>query len=63
MKAGSPIPLVSDVMDALITVPFLARTRRRYDLLISAGLNLGLLGILLRRLNMVRRVAFVVMDY
>lgn len=56
-------PLVSDVMDALITVPFLARTRRRYDLLISAGLNLGLLGILLRRLNMVRRVAFVVMDY
>src|SRR3990172_6292330 len=41
------LPLASDAIDAIISVPFLLWTRRRYDLLITAGLNLGLLGIFL----------------
>ncbi len=56
-------PLVSDALDALISIPFLVATRRRYDLLVTAGLNLGLFGIFLRWIGLVRRVTFVVMDY
>ncbi len=56
-------PLLSDVLDALISIPFLMATRRRYDLLVTAGLNLGLFGIFLRWIGLVRRVTFVVMDY
>jgi glycosyltransferase involved in cell wall biosynthesis len=55
--------LVSDALDALISLPFLIATRRRYDLLVTAGLNLGLFGIFLRWIGLVRRVTFVVMDY
>jgi glycosyltransferase involved in cell wall biosynthesis len=57
------IPLLSEAIDGMLSLPFVLATRRRYDLLITAGLNLGLLGILLRRIGLVRRVAFVVMDY
>lgn len=57
------LPLVSDALDAIISVPFLLATCRRYDLLVTAGLNLALLGIFLRWIGLVRCVAFVVMDY
>ncbi len=57
------VPFLSETIDGILSLPFLLGTRRRYDLLITAGLNLGLLGILLRRMGVVRRVAFVVMDY
>jgi glycosyltransferase involved in cell wall biosynthesis len=57
------VPLLSETIDGILSLPFLLATRCRYDLLITAGLNLGLLGILLRRIGVIRRVAFVVMDY
>ncbi len=57
------LPLVSDVLDGLLTLRFLARLRRRFDVVITSGLGLGLLGILLRRLGLARRTVFVIMDY
>jgi glycosyltransferase involved in cell wall biosynthesis len=57
------VPFLSETIDGILSLPFLLATRCRYDLLITAGLNLGLLGILLRRIAVIRRVAFVVMDY
>jgi glycosyltransferase involved in cell wall biosynthesis len=57
------IPFLSETIDGILSLPFLLATHCRYDLLITAGLNLGLLGLLLRQVGMIRRVAFVVMDY
>jgi glycosyltransferase involved in cell wall biosynthesis len=57
------LPFLSETIDGILSLPFLLATRCRYDLLITAGLNLVLLGILLRRMGVIRRVAFVVMDY
>ncbi len=57
------LPLISDILDDLITLHFLARLGKRFDAVIAAGLNLGLLVILLRRLGLVSRTVFVIMDY
>lgn len=57
------LPIVSDLMDGVIAWRLLARLRRKLDVVFTAGLNLGLAAILLRRLGLVDRVAFVIMDY
>lgn len=57
------IPLVTPIIDGLLTLLFLARVHQRHDIYITAGLNLGLLGILLRGVGVVKKTAFVIMDY
>lgn len=57
------IPLLSQVIDCLLTIYFIGLTRRRHQLYISAGVNLGLLGNLLKRIGVVEKTAYVVMDY
>ena len=57
------IPLLSQVIDCLLTIYFIGLTRRRHQLYISAGVNLGLLGNLLKRFGVVEKTAYVVMDY
>ncbi len=57
------IPIFSDVVDGLLTLMFLMIAHRRHDICITAGLNLGLVGILLRRIGVVKKTAFVIMDY
>ena len=60
---GRHIPVLSAIVDGLLTLMFLARPHRRHDICITAGLNLGLLGIFLRTTGMVEKTAFVIMDY
>lgn len=51
------------VVDWILTVLFLVKTRRRYDLCIAMSLHLILLGILLRSVRVVRRVVSVFEEY
>ena len=57
------IGLPSLIMDWILTVFLLVKTRRRYDLCITMSLHLLLLGILLRSVGVVKQVVSVVEEY
>lgn len=55
--------LISYAIDLAITLLMLLRSFARYDLYIGSTLHLGLLGLLLRRLGLVRQTVFWTVDY
>ena len=63
VRRENHIPLLSHLIDGLLTIWFLIRAHRRYDMCITAGVSHGLLGILLRSVRVVRKSSFIIMDY
>jgi glycosyltransferase involved in cell wall biosynthesis len=57
------IPVISPILDCVLTLIFLVRNCRQYDMYISAGLHMVLLGILLRRLGVVKQAVGMSTDY
>jgi glycosyltransferase involved in cell wall biosynthesis len=53
----------SSLVDIALTLQFVLRLRRRFDLYIGAGQHLILLGLFLRRLRVVKKVVAFSMDY
>ena len=60
LPRGGYIGLPSLIMDWILTLFLLVKTRRRYDLCITMSLHLLLLGILLRSVGVVKQVVSVV---
>jgi len=54
---------LSYLLDLALTLHFLVRLRRRYDLYVSGTPHFGLLGLLLRRLGVVKGTTFWTHDY
>jgi glycosyltransferase involved in cell wall biosynthesis len=63
LRRESYTPILTPIIDGILTLLFLAKTGRRHHMCITAGLNLGLLVVLLRGLGVVKKTTFVVMDY
>lgn len=57
------IGLPSFIMDWVLTLLFIVKTRRRYDICITMSLHLLLLGILLRSMGVVKQAVSVVEEY
>lgn len=63
VRRGRGSILLGSVADILLTAKFILGIRRRFDLYIGAGQHLILLGLLLRRLGIVKKVVAFSMDY
>ncbi|MBI2913616.1 MAG: glycosyltransferase [Chloroflexi bacterium] len=63
VRREKSLGLVSYAVDVLVTLAMLVRFFARYDLYIGSNAHLGLLGLLLRRLGLVRQTVFWTVDY
>ena len=57
------LPIISEMIDGFLTLIYLVRAHRRFDICITAGIELGLVANFLRLFGITRKTAFVVMDY
>jgi len=63
LRREGSLGLLSYAFDLLTTFVLLLRFFSRYDLYIGSNIHLGLLGLLLRRLGLVRQTVFWTVDY
>ena len=63
VRREKSLGLISYAIDLVITLALLVRFFARYDLYIGSNAHLGLFGLLLRRLGLVRQTVFWTVDY
>ena len=63
LKREPYLPIISPMIDGLLTLIYLIRARRRFDICITAGIELGLFANFLKWFGITLKTAFVVMDY
>ena len=63
LKREPYLPIISPIIDGFLTLIYLIRARRRFDICITAGIELGLVANFLKLFGITRKTAFVVMDY
>mgnify|MGYP001159533105 FL=1 len=63
LKREPYLPIISPIIDGFLTLIYLIRERRRFDICITAGIELGLIANFLKLFGITRKTAFVVMDY
>ena len=63
LKREPYLPIISPIIDGFLNLIYLIRVHRRFDICITAGIELGMVANVLKLFGITRKTAFVVMDY